>query len=141
MSRRFTSLTSLIWLTSCGFEHPVSIDDAWVRMIRPSQFVTVGYLVITNTGAVEDRLMSVSSPAFESVEMHEMAIDENSVMRMRKSGPLVIGSGETLTMKRGGIHLMLIGPQYAIVAGNDIPLTLMFEDSGALTVAARIGEE
>ena len=128
-------------LISCGSEHTMSTDDAWVRMIQPAQFVTAGYMVITNTGAAEDRLMSVSSPAFKSVEMHEMAIDENSVMRMRKSGPLLIGSGESLTMKRGGIHLMLIGPRYTIATGNDIPLTLMFEQSGELTIAARVREE
>ena len=143
MSRRFTSLSNLVWLAliACSSEHPVSVEDAWVRMIQPSQSVTAGYLVMTNKGREGDRLMSVSTPALKSVEMHEMEVDENDVMRMRKSGPLAIGAGETVVLKSGGFHLMLIGPNYVIAAGNDIPLTLMFERSGALTITAHVREE
>jgi copper(I)-binding protein len=143
MSLRFTSLISLclIALFACDDDHPVSIRDAWVRKILPTQSVTAGYLKLTNIGQADDKLLSVSSPAFEAVEMHEMAIDDKSVMRMRKSGPLSIAGGDSLEMKAGGYHLMLIGPQYVIAAGNDIPLTLTFERCGEVTVAARVREQ
>ena len=98
-------------------------------------------MTIRNTGVVEDRLLSVTSPAFDAVELHEMGIDDNGVMRMRKSGPLSIEPGKTLTLKRGGFHLMLIGPRYAIAAGNDIPLMMKFERSGELAIPARVRED
>jgi len=128
-------------LISCGAEHPILIEDAWVRKIMPSQSVTAGYLTLSNAGPIDDKLLSVSSPAFEAVEMHEMAIDEKSVMRMRKSGPLLISAHGTLELRSGGYHLMLIGPHYEITAGNDIPLTLTFEHAGDVTVAARVREQ
>ena len=141
MLRRFTCLISLagMLIVSCGSsEQVISGDDAWVRQIQPSQSVTAGYMKIDNKGAAEDRLLSVTSPAFDAVELHEMAIDRDSVMRMRKSGPLTISPGQSLTLKRGGFHLMLIGPRYAIAAGNDIPLMLTFEVAGEIAIPARV---
>ena len=117
------------------------IEDAWVRKILPTQAVTAGYLKMTNTGTSIDRLLEVSTPAFETVELHDMSIDESGVMRMRKTGPVSVEAGETVTLKRGGYHLMLIEPRFAIAAGNDIPLTLRFEFSGNVTVAARVRDE
>lgn len=137
----------LIWvlmagvLSGCANEHPVQVEDAWVREILPTQAVTAGYFRMTNTGANDDRLMSVTSPAFETVELHDMSVDEKGVMRMRKTGPIELAPGATVTLKRGGYHLMLIEPRYRIAAGNDIPLTLTFEKSGDLTVAARVRDE
>ncbi len=140
--RRFTSLISLLLLLgSCGSEQTISVEDAWVRKIQPSQAVTAGYMTIHNSGKAGDTLRSVTSPAFDAVELHEMAIDENSIMRMRKTGPLAIGPGQSVTLKRGGFHLMLIGPRYAIAAGNDIPLMLNFERSGELVIPARVRED
>ncbi len=140
MLRRFTCLISLMCLlASCGeLERAISVHDAWVRQIQPSQSVTAGYMKIHNKGEVEDRLLSVASPAFDAVELHEMAVDKNSVMRMRKSGPLSIRQGQTLALKRGGFHLMLIGPRYPIASGNDIPLILEFEVAGEIAVPARV---
>jgi copper(I)-binding protein len=141
MLRRFTCLISLagMLIVSCGSsEQVISVEDAWVRQIQPSQSVTAGYMKIDNKGAAEDRLLSVTSPAFDAVELHEMAIDRDSVMRMRKSGPLTISPGQSLTLKRGGFHLMLIGPRYAIAAGNDIPLMLTFEVAGEIAIPARV---
>ncbi|MEE2752775.1 MAG: copper chaperone PCu(A)C [Candidatus Latescibacterota bacterium] len=143
MSLRFTILINLclVAMLACDGPHPIVIKEAWIRKILPSQSVTAGYLMLTNTGEIDDRLLSVSSPGFETVEMHEMAIDDKSVMRMRKSGPVTIATGASLKMKAGSYHLMLIGPQYVIAAGNDIPLTLNFERAGELTVAARVFEQ
>jgi periplasmic copper chaperone A len=128
-------------LICCSDTHPVVVEGAWVRKILPTQAVTAGYLEMINTGDGVDRLMSVSTPAFRVVELHDMSVDDKGVMRMRKAGPISVGSGEKVTMKRGGYHLMLIEPHYAIAVGNDIPLTLHFEKAGEVTVAARVKDE
>ena len=143
MSCRFTRWISLIGLllASCASDHPMKVENTWVRKVLPSQSVTAGYFTVTNTGSADDRLLSVSAAGFKTVELHEMAIDDRSVMRMRRTGPLVIAAGETLTLKRGGYHLMLIEPQYAIAVGNDIPLTLTFERAGELAIPARVRNE
>ena len=141
MSRRLVSMISLIGLMACADDHPILVEDAWVRKIQPTQAVTAGYLTMTNTGSADDRLVSATTPAFETVEIHDMSVDDQGVMRMRKAGPLEVRSGESVVLKRGGYHLMLIEPHYAIAAGNDIPLTLRFELAGEVTVAARVRDE
>lgn len=134
-------VTMGVLLTGCEADYPISVRNAWVRTILPTQSVTAGYLTLVNGSGRDDRLLSVETPAFETVELHEMRIDDRGVMRMRKTGPLDIAAGDSLVMKRGGYHLMLIGPEYAIAAGNDIPLTLVFEKAGKLTVAARVRDD
>ena len=138
MSRRLANLISLVVLLACTGSHPIEIENAWIREINPSQSVTAGYLTLTNTGTADDRLMSVSTAAYRVVELHTMAVNEQGVMKMRKSGPIAVPSGGSVELKRGSYHLMLIEPQYAITAGNDVPLTLVFEKSGETTVAARV---
>ncbi|MBS12679.1 MAG: hypothetical protein CME19_13880 [Gemmatimonadetes bacterium] len=140
---RCTAYVLLLGLlaTACSEPHPVVIRDAWVRNILPSQAVTAGYLTLTNSGDQQDRLVAVSTAAFDSGELHEMKVDARGVMKMRKSGPIDLPVNEPVTLERGGLHLMLIGARYPIAAGNDIPLTLHFERSGDLTVAARVKDQ
>ena len=140
MSRRLANLISLVWLVACSGSHPIEIEHAWIREINPSQSVTAGYLTMTNTGQTDDRLVSVSTAAYRVVELHTMSVDDRGVMKMRKSGPIAVSAGESVAL-RGSYHLMLIEPQYAITAGNDVPLTLVFEKSGETTVAARVRNE
>ena len=141
MLRLYASLISCLLALGCSSEHSIQVEGAWVGKILPTQSVTAGYMRITNTGHIDDRLVSVSTVAFEPVEMHEMALDDKGVMRMRKSGPIDLKKDEPVELKRGGYHLMLIGPQYAIAAGNDIPLALTFESARELIVAARVRDE
>jgi hypothetical protein len=93
----------------------------------------VGYLTIQNNGAA-DRLLSASTPAVDHVEFHQMSMDGN-IMKMRAiSGGIVIPAKTSVSLKSGGIHLMLIGPKQPFKAGDKIPLTLDFEKGGKMDV-------
>ena len=127
----------LIVLPSCGSDHPIVVEEAWVRQINPSQSVTAAYMEITNTGAVEDRLLDITSPACEAVELHEMVMDD-AVMRMRRSGSIIVPAGGSVALEPGGYHAMLIRPKYTASSGNEIPLTLRFEVAGEITISARV---
>ena len=126
----------LIVLPSCGSDHQ-SWSKRRVRQINPSQSVTAACMEITNTGAVEDRLLDITSPACEAVELHEMVMDD-AVMRMRWSGPIIVPAGGSLALEPGGYHAMLIRPKYTASSGNEIPLTLRFEVAGEITISARV---
>ena len=131
------SWVCLIVLPGCGSDRAIVVEDAWVRQINPSQSVTVAYMEITNTGALEDRLLDMTSPAFEAVELHETVMDD-AVMRMRRSGPIVEAAGASVALEPGGYHAMLIRPKYTVPSGTDILLTLRFDVVGEITVSARV---
>jgi periplasmic copper chaperone A len=108
------------------------IEGYWVRAMLPGQPVAGGFLTITNNGSSDDRIISASSPAAGRLELHEMAM-EGDVMKMREiAGGIVIKAGETVELKPGGLHLMFFDVPMAFVEGNEVPVTLTFEQTGQI---------
>ena len=116
----------------------LSITDAWVRATIGQTTVTAGYVTIENTGAENDRLIGIRTDIAAKTEMHRTTTDEGSVIRMRQIDALDIRSGEALSFKPGGDHLMLLGIANPLTAGDEISLTLTFENAGDVTVDALV---
>lgn len=112
----------------------IVVADFWTRATLPNQKVGGGYMVITNNGEEEDRLVSISSPASGEVEVHEMSM-ENDIMRMRPlEGGIVIPAGETVELAPGGYHLMFQELEEGFVEGETVAVTLTFEKAGEVTL-------
>lgn len=112
----------------------IDIADPWSRATPKGATVAAGYMKITNNGATPDRLMSGSSDAAASFEVHEMTM-ENGVARMRPvKGGLEIKPGESVDLKPGSFHLMLMGLKQPLSPGDHIKGTLVFEKAGSIPV-------
>ncbi|NJN17142.1 MAG: copper chaperone PCu(A)C [Oscillochloris sp.] len=98
---------------------------------------SAAYMVLVSSGNA-DRLLSASTDAATTVEIHETQIDDG-VMRMR---PLVDGlaipAGGQVELKPGGYHIMLMGLTGDLDEGEQITLTLNFEQAGAIEVQAPV---
>lgn len=94
------------------------------------------YFTVLNGLDQAVQLVSASSPAAEVVETHETT-NENGVMKM---SPLPdgypIAAGEALLLQPGGKHIMLIGLVEPLEPGDEVELTVNFDngESMALTV-------
>ena len=78
-----------------------------------------------------DRLIQASSSVAAVVEVHEH-IYYNGIMRMRKvEGGLALEANQSMIMKPGGYHIMLISLHKPLKAGDKMDLSLKFE-SGKL---------
>lgn len=137
-------LLRILWVmmcfpAACGVDSsPLEVRGAWVRPILPTQNVTAGYLDAVNSGLDTIRIIDVSSPAFDTVELHEMTTDSEGVMRMKRMGAFVVAPGDSVALRPGGKHLMLIGPRHTLSEGNDVPITLETNRGGRVTFAARV---
>lgn len=110
----------------------ILIAHSFARATVPGQSNGAAYLTLDNTGKNSDALVSVSSPAADSVEIHTMAMDGN-VMRMREAGSIELKPGQKLAMQPGdGYHLMLIGLKAPLHAGDKVALTLRFKNAGKI---------
>lgn len=99
----------------------VRVERAWVRTTVPNQASSGAFMHIT---ALRDvRLTGARSPVASAVEVHEMKID-NGIMRMRPAGELSIKAGQSIELKSGGYHLMMLGLKQQIKAGETVALTL-----------------
>ena len=114
------------------------IGHPWSRETPGGAKVGGAYLTITNTGKTSDRLLSATTPAAASVEIHEMATT-NGVMTMRPFvAGLAIGPGHTVSLAPGGYHLMLLNLKAPLKQGDRLPLTLMFEKTGKVEVMINV---
>jgi periplasmic copper chaperone A len=93
---------------------------------------------ITNRGDASDQLLSASTPAAQTVELHTMKMD-GDVMRMREISALPLPAKAEVTLRhddRGanGYHLMLMKLVKPLNVGDRFPLTLKFEKAGTVEV-------
>lgn len=113
----------------------VEITDVWARASPGGARNGAAYLTMQSpTG---DRLTEAASPVADTVELHTMTMD-GGVMRMREIAAIDLPAGEKVTLKPGGLHVMLIGLKQPLQAGETIKLTLEFEKSGRREVTAAI---
>ncbi len=91
-------------------------------------------MTVTNTGTRPERLSCVSSDASAKCQIHEMIMD-NGVMKMRPvEGGLEIKPGETVTLKPGGFHVMLVDLKAPLQQGKTLEATLKTDDGGTVQV-------
>jgi copper(I)-binding protein len=99
----------------------VQVSDAWIRPAVKGQSGTGGFMnLMSPEGAT---LVGFSTPIAEIAELHEMAM-QGDVMRMRPIESLALPAGQTVGLKPGGHHLMLMGLKKPLKVGDQIPLTL-----------------
>jgi periplasmic copper chaperone A len=112
----------------------VVVKDAFTRASPTGAETGGAFATIVNHSKSADRLMSASSPAAKTVELHE-TVNENGVMKMvHLPEGWAIPAGGTLELKPGGKHIMLIGLTAPLKAGEKIQMTLNFEKAGAKTI-------
>jgi copper(I)-binding protein len=119
-----------------GDYHAGSLDISapWSRATPQGAAIAAGYLTIKNSGTTADRLVGGASDAAAKFEVHEMSMD-NGVMKMRPvEGGIEIKPGETVTLKPGSDHLMLMNIKHALEAGKTVEATLQFEKAGTVKV-------
>lgn len=106
----------------------VTVDRAWVRATVPNQTATGAFMRMTADKDVQ--LTSVRSPVAGLAEVHEMTMD-NGIMRMRAVGNLQLRAGQSVELKSGGYHLMMLELKHQIKKGETVPLTLEFKAADA----------
>jgi copper(I)-binding protein len=83
------------------------------------------YLEIRNGSSMEDRLLGGDTPVAGGVEVHESRL-EGEVMRMRRVEAVALPGGETVALKPGGLHIMLLDLRRSLEVGDTLSLALTF---------------
>nr|MCU0883293.1 copper chaperone PCu(A)C [Hyphomonadaceae bacterium] len=118
---------------------PFQASGATIRKPPGGRDVTAGFITITNPGA-PDRLIAASTPVAASVELHTHTMADG-MMQMRKVDGFDLPAGGTLNLASGGDHLMLFGVKSDLGADGPVPVTLTFQNAGAVEVMFAVGQE
>lgn len=124
---KLKTLTLLAALV-CGtaYAQTVEVKDAWVRTTVQGQKATGAFMKITAKEGAQ--LVAASSPVAGVTEVHEMKMDGN-IMKMRAVPVLDIPAGQTVELKSGGYHVMLMDLKAPLLKDSSVPLTLVFKDA------------
>jgi hypothetical protein len=116
------------------------IENLYARPTVPMQRSGGAYLVIENKGKDADKLVAVSSPIAQSVQIHTMSM-QGDVMKMREVDGVELKPASKIEMAPGhGYHLMMIGLRQPLKAGDKFPMTLTFEKAGKAEVSVVVAE-
>lgn len=122
-SLRGVCMLALLWVAPAQAQQ-VTVKDAWIRGTVQGQSATGAFMELT--GKSNARLVGAASPAAKTVEVHNMKV-ENGVMKMFPVDGVDLPAGKTVKLAPGGYHVMLMGLQKTLNAGDRVPLRLTFE--------------
>ena len=98
---------------------------------------TGAFMSIKNTGSESDRLVGAKCEAATMTQVHETVMKDD-VMTMREVEGIDIPAGQTVELKRGGYHIMLMNLKQDVQAGETTSCTLIFEKAGEVTISAKV---
>ena len=137
-------MLAVLTLAACGgpggTTGGITVSDAWARTSPMMERAGAAYMVLQNGGATEDKLLSVESDVAKTIELHETK-ESGGMMQMSPVPNIPIAAGGKTELKPGGLHVMLIGLNRELKAGDKVQLMLNFEKAGKIPVTAEIREQ
>lgn len=137
--KRLLALATALMLAAPALAHELTVGD--LQFIHPHipqpaglAKTAGGYMAIVNTGAEADRLIGVETDIAAKAEVHESRVDANGVGTMTHIDALEIPPGETVSLERGGYHIMLMGLTGPLKEGETRKATLIFERAGRVEI-------
>ena len=119
-----------LWVCAAFTAHAqVEVSDAWVRATGQGQKATGVFMNLTAKKAT--RLVGVKADLTGSAEVHEMKMDKD-VMKMQAVKALDLPAGQTVALKPGSYHVMLMDLKAPVAEDSQVVLTLLFEDAAGV---------
>jgi len=139
LSLAFFSIQLALLSVSCRGEKSLAVQDAWAY---PAQLNGNGavYFRVVNQSGQEDNLIGATTEIAAQVEIHQSLMDSSGTMSMEHHPRISIPSGGSVFFEPGGLHVMLIGIQRELKAGDRVPLQLTFQNAGEISVEVEIRE-
>ena len=131
----FSLFISPILANEASSSSVIRIENAWVRAAEIGN--SAAYMKIINKGLTSDRLVKVRTDACNIVELHTH-VREGNIFRMRPIEAINIPAKQTVDLKEGGLHIMLISIHRPLKEKEKIKLTFTFAKAGQVSMIAEV---
>ena len=125
MYNKFLVLAAASLFSTAAFAQ-VAVGDPWIRATVPAQKTAGAFMQLRSPKAT--RLVDVQSPVAGRAEVHQMAM-EGQTMRMQKVDGIDVPANQPVNLSSGGYHVMLFDLKRQLKEGEQVPLTLTFVGS------------
>jgi copper(I)-binding protein len=92
------------------------------------------------TSVAPSVLVAIESPVAAKAELHTMSMD-GGVMKMRAVQKIELPAQQTVSLKPGGYHVMLIDIKRELKAGERIPLKVVVQDGKGVKTTLNVEAE
>lgn len=131
-------LMLLTALAGCTAAPKIEVSDVWVRSSDSSVVggMTGAFMQITNASENDVTLVGAEIAEAGMVEIHETVMVEGEMRMQEISSGLVIPAGAVSVLEPGGNHVMLMMLKQNVLAGDELDITLIFDDGSEVLVTA-----
>lgn len=131
-----TSLALMLGVSGCA-TNQLEISESWVRSSDASVSggMTGMFMEITNPTSTDVTLIGGISDS-GMVEIHETVMSDDGMQMQEINGGIEIASGETVLLQPGGFHVMVMGLNEDVLAGDELTVDLEFEGHPNISVTA-----
>ncbi|PWG62613.1 copper chaperone PCu(A)C [Spiribacter halobius] len=138
LSRRALPALLLCLLAPLAVADPgPEIRGVWARATPPMIENGAVYFEIVNPAPRADTLLGVETPRVPRAELHRSDTSSGQA-RMAHTPRVQVPAEGAVRFEPGGRHVMLMGLQEPLQAGERFPLTLRFERAGEVTVEVTV---
>ncbi len=117
----------------------IEIQNPYAFATMPGATTGAAFMVIKNTGDLDDKLIGATSKVAEITEIHQNMIDpDDGTMMMRKVKEISIPMEGQAILEPKGYHVMFIKMKEALVMNESVDITLIFEKSGEIQTPVSI---
>jgi len=110
------------------------IHHPWSRQAPGAADVASGFMIITNNGKEDDRLVKATAEISTGAQIHDMQM-VGDVMKMKElPDGIVIPAGATVKLLPKSLHIMFTGVKEQVMEGEEFTGTLTFEKAGTVSV-------
>ena len=135
---RFAMLAlSTLLVAATASADNLTVDDPYVREVPPGSPATAAFMTLHNNSERTVRLISADNSIAEHTELHNH-VNVDGVMQMRQIEAIEVPAGASTTLAPGGLHLMLIGLQTSVTEGDQVQLSLNFDNGETLEMDASV---
>jgi copper(I)-binding protein len=129
---------SQVLRTESYFLNKLEISNIWARATPGRTKTAAVYITkIHNAGEGIDSLINIRSHLASKSSIHKTVVDAG-IAKMRQVNALEIPAGHSVSLKPGGLHIMMVGMKKSLKEGDNFPLILEFKKSGKIEVVVTV---
>lgn len=119
------------------FASSIKVENAYVRATPPNLPNSAAFMSVENDLDEDISILEATSDVSKVAELHTHQM-KDGVMKMYQVPKIDVPAKGKTALKPGGFHIMLIGLNHPLKAGENVTLTLKFSNGETQTIVAPI---
>lgn len=130
-------LAAALMVPTAVFADGLTVDTPWIPTAPPKAMAHAAFMTLTNEGDTAEQIIGVSANGYMMSHIH-ISEEKDGIATMSSVDMIEIAPGQSVTLKHGGLHIMLMKPMAPRAEGEMVALTLEFADGSTQEVMATV---